>query len=81
MCMYLYIHNKYTQYTHIYYVNKNAYFGLIAINRLRAHTYIYIYTDVGNQNNQLCVSLFEKAGVERRLLLLHEHVCQGPVLV
>ncbi len=27
MCMSLYIHNKYTQYTHIYYVNKNFYFG------------------------------------------------------
>ncbi len=27
MCVYLYIHNKYTQYTHIYYVNKNFYFG------------------------------------------------------
>ncbi len=23
----LYIHNKYAQYTHIYYVNKNFYFG------------------------------------------------------
>ncbi len=27
MCLYLYIHNKYTQHTHIYYVNKNFYFG------------------------------------------------------
>ncbi len=25
--VYFYIHNKYTQYTHIYYVNKNFYFG------------------------------------------------------
>ncbi len=32
MCGYLCIHNKYTQYTHIYYVNKNFY--LIEINRL-----------------------------------------------
>ncbi len=24
---YLYIHNKYTQYTHVYYGNKNFYFG------------------------------------------------------
>ncbi len=33
MVVYLYIDNKYTQYTHIYYVNKNFYFGcdLIAI--------------------------------------------------
>ncbi len=31
MCVYLYIHNKYTQYTHIYYVNKNVY--LYVINR------------------------------------------------
>ncbi len=34
MCLYLYIHNKYTQYTHIYCVNKNFYFD--AINRLTA---------------------------------------------
>ncbi len=32
MCVYLYIHNKYTQYTLIYYVNKN--FLLDAINHL-----------------------------------------------
>ncbi len=28
MCVYLYKHNKYTQYTHIYYVNKNFYLEL-----------------------------------------------------
>ncbi len=27
MGVYLYIHNKYTQYTHMYYVNKNFYLG------------------------------------------------------
>ncbi len=27
MIVYLYMHNNYTQYTHIYYVNKNFYFG------------------------------------------------------
>ncbi len=27
MCVYLYIHNTYIQYTHIYYVNKNFCFG------------------------------------------------------
>ncbi len=27
MCVHLYIPNKYIQYTHIYYVNKNFYFG------------------------------------------------------
>ncbi len=27
MCVYLYIHNKYTEYTQIYSVNKNFYFG------------------------------------------------------
>ncbi len=27
MCVYLYIHNKYTQNTHIYFANKNFYFG------------------------------------------------------
>ncbi len=30
MCLYLYIHNKYTQYTHLYYVNNVR---LDAINR------------------------------------------------
>ncbi len=30
MCLYLYMHNKYTQYTFIYYANKN--FILDAIN-------------------------------------------------
>ncbi len=34
MCVYLYIHNKYTQYTLIYYANKT--FILDAINRLTA---------------------------------------------
>ncbi len=28
-CACIYIHNKHTQYTHIYYVNKIFYFGLI----------------------------------------------------
>jgi len=27
MCVYLYIQINYTHYTHIYYVNKNFYFG------------------------------------------------------
>ncbi len=27
MYVYLYVHNKYTQYTHIYNLNKNFYFG------------------------------------------------------
>ncbi len=27
VCMCIYIHNKYSQNTHIYYVNKNFYFG------------------------------------------------------
>ncbi len=27
VCVCIYIHNKYTQYTHIYYVNENFYFG------------------------------------------------------
>ncbi len=40
MCMYLYIHNKYTQHTHIYYVNKK--FISDAINCLTALLYIYI---------------------------------------
>ncbi len=31
MCVYLYIHNEYTQYTYIYYVNN--FFILDAINR------------------------------------------------
>ncbi len=43
VCVSLYIHNKYTQYTHIYYVNKNFYFGcdLIVNNHLTAQIYIY----------------------------------------
>ncbi len=28
MCVLLYIHNKYTLYTHIYYLNKNFYFWM-----------------------------------------------------
>ncbi len=38
ICVYLYIQNKYTQYTLIYDLNKNVYFGcdLIAINHLTA---------------------------------------------
>ncbi len=27
VCVHLYLHNKYTEYTHIYYVNINFYFG------------------------------------------------------
>ncbi len=40
MCVFLYIHNKYTQHTHIYYVNKNFYFILDAINCLTELIYI-----------------------------------------
>ncbi len=37
MCVHLYIHNKYTQYTHTYYVNKNLFWmRLITINNLTA---------------------------------------------
>ncbi len=37
MCVYSYMHNKYTQYTHIYYVNKKIFWmRLITINRLTA---------------------------------------------
>ncbi len=44
MCVYLYIHNKYTQHTYIYYVTKKLLFWmrLIAINRLTALDYIYL---------------------------------------
>ncbi len=41
MCLYLYMHNKYTQYTLVYYVNKN--FILDAINRLTALILLFIY--------------------------------------
>ncbi len=41
MCLYLYIHNKYTQYTLVYYVNKT--FILDAINRLTALILLFIY--------------------------------------
>ncbi len=47
MCVYLYMHNKYTQHTQthiLYYVNKNLFFWmwLIAINRLTALIIIII---------------------------------------
>ncbi len=49
MCVYLYIHNKYTQYTHIYYVNKNLFWmWLIVINRLTA---LNTTTTTTNNNN------------------------------
>ncbi len=43
MCVCLQIHNKYTQYTHIYYANKYFYFGhdssqLIVLQ----HKFVYI---------------------------------------
>ncbi len=41
MCLYLYMHNKYTQYTLVYYVNKT--FILDAINRLTALILLFIY--------------------------------------
>ncbi len=45
--MSLYIHNKYTQYTHILCKQKLLFWmRLIAINRLTAHTYTYIYTHI-----------------------------------
>ncbi len=44
MSVYLYIHNKYTEYTHIYYVNKNLFWmRLITINHLTALIYIYSF--------------------------------------
>ncbi len=55
MCVYLYIHNKYTQYTQKYYVHKNFYFWmrLIVINRCPAvleillqFYFFYIYSNV-----------------------------------
>ncbi len=42
MCMLLYINNKYTQYTHIYYINRN--FILEAINHNYQFGHIHIYT-------------------------------------
>ncbi len=39
MCLYLFIHNKHTEYTHIYYVNKMLI--LDAINRLTALIIIF----------------------------------------
>ncbi len=44
VCVYLYMHNKYTQYTHIYYVNKN--FILDAINRLIALINITFFLNI-----------------------------------
>ncbi len=43
MCVYLYIHNKYTQYTYIYHVHIHKQtFILDAINFLTALKFIYI---------------------------------------
>ncbi len=44
VCVYLCIHNKYTQYTYIYYANKNLFWmRLIAINHLTAQLFIYLF--------------------------------------
>ncbi len=47
--MYLFIHNKYTQYTHVYYVNTFFFFltRLITINCLTALISIYVYIQSG----------------------------------
>ncbi len=42
MCVLLYIHNEYTQYTYIYYVNKNFYLNVI--DRLTALV-VYLYLE------------------------------------
>ncbi len=44
MCVYLYEHNKYTQYAYIYNVNRT--FILDAINRLTALIYINANTNI-----------------------------------
>ncbi len=42
MCVYLYMHNKYTQYTHTHYVNKTLFWTqLFTINRLTALTWLH----------------------------------------
>ncbi len=43
ICVYLYIHNKYTAHTHTYYVNKNL-FWMWLITVLIIYVFIYIYT-------------------------------------
>ncbi len=47
VCVCLYIHNKYTQYTHILYIMQTKTFILDVINRLNENiyskSYIYIY--------------------------------------
>ncbi len=51
MCLYLYIQNKYTQYTHIYYVNKYFFFfanpktrvlGLAKLKCYKKKTYLIV---------------------------------------
>ncbi len=47
MCVHLYIHNKYTPYTHTYYVNKKIYFGKIvmtALDLMYLIRFIYYYS-------------------------------------
>ncbi len=43
MCLYLYIHIMHIHSAHIYYVNKNFYFGCDKLFD-RTNIYIYIYT-------------------------------------
>ncbi len=53
MCLYLYIHNKYTQYTHIYYVNKILFWmRLIAIKRLTSLLFIITFLFLLNKFHQ-----------------------------
>ncbi len=43
MCLYLNIHNKYTQHTYIYYVNQNLYFIWIIWQQLSESERLYYH--------------------------------------
>ncbi len=51
MCVYLYIHNKYTKYTHINYINKT--FILDAINHLTTLMRILLKTNKNDKSTKL----------------------------
>ncbi len=58
MCLYLYIHNKYTQYILIYYANKNVYFGCDSLfERTNIYIYIYIYSAIIAHNIKSCSNI------------------------
>ncbi len=86
MCVYLYIHNTYTQHTHIYIILTQT-FILDAINYLTAliciYIYIYIYRlKIKTPIVEVCIGIaFTRPGLPSPhffcMILLHLHCCHG----